>query len=89
MLIPCAGSGSRAGSAGPKQYQPLAGQPLVAHTLAAFAATPGLAGVLVPVTLDRFDVDPAVASSVFVTTCTDSLGFFTFLGLAALWGLGG
>ena len=49
----------------------------------------GLAGVLVPVTLDRFDVDPAVASSVFVTTCTDSLGFFTFLGLAALWGLGG
>lgn len=49
MLIPCAGSGSRAGSAGPKQYQPLAGQPLVAHTLAAFAATPGLAGVLVVV----------------------------------------
>lgn len=49
VLIPCAGSGSRAGSAGPKQYQPLAGQPLVAHTLAAFAATPGLAGVLVVV----------------------------------------
>jgi len=36
-LIPCAGSGSRAGSAGPKQYQALAGQPLVMHTLAAFA----------------------------------------------------
>jgi 2-C-methyl-D-erythritol 4-phosphate cytidylyltransferase len=35
-LIPCAGSGSRAGSAGPKQYQRLAGQPLVMHTLAAF-----------------------------------------------------
>jgi magnesium transporter len=49
----------------------------------------GLAGVLVPVTLDRFDIDPAVASSVFVTTCTDSMGFFTFLGLATLWGLGG
>ncbi|WP_413060592.1 magnesium transporter [Sphingomonas carotinifaciens] len=49
----------------------------------------GLVGVLVPVTLDRFNVDPAVASSVFVTTCTDSMGFFTFLGLAALWGLGG
>jgi magnesium transporter len=49
----------------------------------------GMAGVIVPVTLDRFDVDPAVASSVFVTTCTDSLGFLTFLGLAALWGLGG
>ena len=49
----------------------------------------GLAGVLVPVAFDRMDQDPAVASSVFVTTCTDSLGFFTFLGLAALWGLGG
>ena len=36
-LIPCAGSGSRAGSVGPKQYQALAGQPLVLHTLAAFA----------------------------------------------------
>ena len=36
-LIPCAGSGSRAGSVGPKQYQALAGQPLVMHTLAAFA----------------------------------------------------
>ena len=35
-LIPCAGSGSRAGSVGPKQYQALAGQPLVMHTLAAF-----------------------------------------------------
>ena len=36
-LIPCAGSGSRAGSVGPKQYQTLAGQPLVMHTMAAFA----------------------------------------------------
>ncbi|HSV78436.1 MAG TPA: 2-C-methyl-D-erythritol 4-phosphate cytidylyltransferase, partial [Ramlibacter sp.] len=48
-LIPCAGSGSRAGEGGPKQYRPLAGQPLVEHTLAAFAAVPGLAGVLVAV----------------------------------------
>jgi 2-C-methyl-D-erythritol 4-phosphate cytidylyltransferase len=37
-LIPCAGTGARAGTDGPKQYQPLAGQPLVLHTLAAFAA---------------------------------------------------
>ncbi len=36
-LIPCAGSGSRAGAAGPKQYQMLAGRPLVLHTLRAFA----------------------------------------------------
>jgi len=36
-LIPCAGTGVRAGSQGPKQYQPLAGRPMVLHTLAAFA----------------------------------------------------
>lgn len=36
-LIPCAGTGSRAGADGPKQYQPLVGKPLVMHTLAAFA----------------------------------------------------
>ena len=49
----------------------------------------GLAGVFVPVTLDRFRVDPAVSSAVFVTMCTDCMGFLSFLGLATLWGLGG
>jgi len=44
----------------------------------------GLAGILVPLGLDRFGVDPAVASSVFVTTVTDVVGFFAFLGLAAV-----
>jgi len=48
-LIPCAGSGSRAGTAQPKQYQPVAGQPMVRHTLAAFAAVPRLARGLVVV----------------------------------------
>jgi magnesium transporter len=48
----------------------------------------GLAGILVPVTLDRFDIDPAVSSAVFVTTATDCMGFFSFLGLATLAGLG-
>jgi magnesium transporter len=48
----------------------------------------GLAGVLVPVTLDRFNIDPATSSAVFVTTCTDCLGFLSFLGLAMLAGLG-
>ena len=46
----------------------------------------GLAGVLVPLTLERFGADPAVASSVFVTTVTDSMGFFAFLGLATIAG---
>ena len=51
--------------------------------------TAGLAGVLVPVTLDRLGQDPAVASSVFVTMITDSMGFFAFLGLAVASGLVG
>ena len=49
----------------------------------------GLGGILVPVTLDRLDIDPAVSSAVFVTTITDVTGFFSFLGLAALFGLHG
>ena len=49
----------------------------------------GLSGVLIPVGLERAGVDPAVSSAVFVTMMTDCLGFFSFLGLAALWGLGG
>ena len=44
-----------------------------------------LAGILIPILLDRFDLDPAIASSVFVTTVTDVVGFFAFLGLAAWW----
>ena len=44
----------------------------------------GLAGVLVPVTLERLKIDPALASGAFVTTVTDIVGFFAFLGLAAV-----
>jgi magnesium transporter len=43
-----------------------------------------LAGVLAPLTLDRFGRDPAVSSSVFVTFVTDLMGFLSFLGLASL-----
>ncbi|MCC2979616.1 magnesium transporter [Sphingomonas sp. IC4-52] len=49
----------------------------------------GLAGVLVPVMLERFNADPAVSSSVFVTMTTDSIGFLAFLGLATASGLVG
>ncbi len=49
----------------------------------------GLSGVLVPVGLERAGVDPAVSSAVFVTMMTDCMGFFTFLGLATLFGLSG
>jgi len=44
----------------------------------------GLAGTTIPIMLERFGVDPAIASSVFLTTVTDVVGFFAFLGLAAL-----
>lgn len=43
-----------------------------------------LAGTLVPLTLSRLDRDPAVASPIFVTMVTDCIGFFSFLGLAAI-----
>jgi len=48
-----------------------------------FAAA--LAGILIPLTLDHFDLDPAPASGVFVTMVTDCIGFFAFLGLATIW----
>ena len=44
----------------------------------------GLAGTTIPLALDRMGVDPAVASSVFLTTVTDVVGFFVFLSLAGL-----
>jgi magnesium transporter len=49
----------------------------------------GLAGVMVPLALERAGADPAVASSVFVTMVTDSMGFLIFLGLATWAGLVG
>jgi magnesium transporter len=43
-----------------------------------------LSGYFVPIILKKINVDPALASGVFVTTMTDVLGFFFFLGLATL-----
>ncbi|WP_426168575.1 magnesium transporter [Sandarakinorhabdus sp. DWP1-3-1] len=48
----------------------------------------GLAGMMIPLGLERAGVDPAVSSAVFVTMCTDIMGFFVFLGLATLVGVG-
>ncbi|PJI84990.1 magnesium transporter [Yoonia maricola] len=45
----------------------------------------GLAGTVIPVVLEKLGVDPALASGAFVTTVTDVVGFFAFLGLAAMW----
>jgi magnesium transporter len=44
-----------------------------------------LGGILIPMVLERVRADPAVASGTFVTTITDVVGFFSFLGIATLW----
>lgn len=51
-LVPCAGVGERAGVGGPKQYHPVAGKAVVAHTLAALAAVPGIDATLVVLSPD-------------------------------------
>jgi magnesium transporter len=56
------------------------GLAMVCNMLAA-----ALGGILIPLVLDRLNADPAVSSGVFVTTVTDVVGFFSFLGIATLW----
>lgn len=63
------------------------GSPALGYVIAAAMVVnmvvAGLAGTVIPVILDRIGVDPALASGAFVTTVTDVVGFFAFLGLAA------
>ena len=69
------------------------GSPTLGGVIAAAMLTniivAGMAGVLIPLTLERAGADPAVASSVFVTMVTDSMGFLVFLGLATASGIVG
>ncbi len=83
-LIPCAGTGSRAGTPVPKQYQLVAGQPMVRHTLAAFAQVTRLAGTLVVVSAgDTFFDAPNAAF--LVAACGGSTRAASVLnGLSAL-----
>ena len=64
------------------------GAPLLGYVIATAMVVnlvvAGLAGTMIPVILDRMGIDPALASGAFVTTVTDVVGFFAFLGLAAL-----
>jgi len=62
---------------------------VIAAAMMANIVTAGLAGASIPLIFDRFDADPAVASSIFVTMVTDSMGFLAFLGLATAAGLAG
>ena len=56
---------------------------LIAASMVLNMIAAGLFGILVPISLKRFNIDPAIASSVFVTTITDVIGFLSFLGLGA------
>ena len=67
-LLPCAGTGSRAGTDGPKQYQWLAGQPMVMHTLAAFAGVAKIANTAVVVAVDD-DFFGARAATCLIANC--------------------
>ena len=83
-LLPCAGSGARAGGTVPKQYQPVAGVPMVRHTLAAFLAVARIARVLVVVapgedTLQAPDAAYSIAACGGATRAQS-----VFNGLAAL-----
>ena len=69
-------------------FSPMMGV-VIALAMVINIAIAGLAGVAVPVIFERLDQDPAVASSVFVTMITNSMGFFAFLGLAVAMGLAG
>ena len=83
-LIPCAGTGSRAGADGPKQYQHVAGQPMVLHTLAAFAAVPRLSGVLVVVSGED-DFFDNIGATCLIAACGGSTrAASVFNGLNAL-----
>lgn len=59
-LVPCAGTGVRSGADGPKQYRPIAGRTMVAHTLEALAAVPRLAATLVVLAPDDKRFEAAV-----------------------------
>ncbi|MGL6025615.1 MAG: magnesium transporter [Vibrio sp.] len=63
-------------------------QPLIGATIALAIVvnitTAALFGVLIPIILDKFKLDPALAGSVILTTVTDVVGFFAFLGTASL-----
>ena len=83
-LIPSAGSGSRAGTAQPKQYQPLLGVPLVRHTLAAFAAVPRIAQTRV-VVAPGDDTLRSTSDSLLIAPCGgSSRAESVFNGLNAL-----
>jgi magnesium transporter len=58
---------------------------VIALAMLTVLVSAALGGILIPLILIRLGVDPAVSSGPFVTTVTDVVGFFSFLGIATLW----
>lgn len=65
-------------------FEPMIGA-VIAAAMVINMVVAGLSGALIPIGLERLKIDPAIASSVFLTTVTDVIGFFAFLGLAAVF----
>ena len=84
-LIPCGGSGTRAGAGTPKQYRMIAGKPMVMHTLAAFAAIASLSGVIVATASDDTALVDLFNDSFFIAAQAGNTRAATvFNGLNAL-----
>jgi magnesium transporter len=58
---------------------------VIAASLTCNLLAAALAGTLIPLGLQKFGIDPAVSSTVFLTTVTDVIGFLAFLGLATVF----
>ncbi len=59
--------------------------PVIGLAIIVTLVSAAFGGIIIPLALDHFDVDPAVSSGPLVTTITDVVGFFAFLGIATLW----
>src|SRR4051812_46806790 len=59
--------------------------PVIGLAIIVTLVSAALGGIVIPLLLDRFGIDPAVSSGPLVTTITDVVGFFSFLGIATLW----
>lgn len=59
--------------------------PVIGLAIVVTLVSAAFGGIVIPLVLDRFGIDPAVSSGPLVTTITDVVGFFSFLGIATLW----
>jgi magnesium transporter len=66
-------------------YGPAAIGPVIGLAIVVTLAAAAFGGVVIPILLDKAGIDPAIASGPLVTTVTDVVGFFAFLGIASLW----